>query len=137
MPTSAWACLDLVAVVNMPTQTWAWHPLFTAPYYNSSMDPFETRLKSQARGLGFELAGIAPATSADGLDRLRDWLERGFAGDMKYMHRHAQACAHPSSILPSVRSVVMVGMNYMPVDDGADACSSGHTAKVARYARGA
>src|SRR5436305_560557 len=55
------------------------------------MSELETRLKQQARALGFELVGIAPATPADGFDRLRDWLERGFAGSMDYMHRHAAA----------------------------------------------
>src|SRR5215468_8637315 len=72
----------------------------------------EERLKQQAHTLGFELAGIAPATEADGFDRLRDWLAHEFGGEMGYMQRHADARRHPSSILPKVRSVVMVGMNY-------------------------
>ncbi len=74
----------------------------------------EDRIKEQAHALGFELAGIAPATEADGFDRLRDWLAHDFAGEMGYMHRHAGARRHPSSVLPAVRSVVMVGMNYHP-----------------------
>ena len=41
-----------------------------------------------------------------------DWLARGYAGEMGYMHRHAEARRHPASILAEVRSVVMVGMNY-------------------------
>jgi epoxyqueuosine reductase len=76
------------------------------------MDTLEARLKRQAHALGFELAGIAPATPADGFERLRDWLARGFAGEMGYLHRHAEARRAPSSILPAVRSVVMLGMNY-------------------------
>jgi epoxyqueuosine reductase len=117
----------------------------------------EDRLKQQAHALGFELAGIARAAPADGFDRLRDWLDRGFAGEMAYLHRHADARRHPAAILPEVRSVVMVGMNYLPgvrgqesgvsqEGEGAsltpDSCSltpdscSPAPAKVARYARG-
>jgi epoxyqueuosine reductase len=92
------------------------------------MAPLETRLKEQAHRLGFELVGIAPADRADGFDRLRDWLDQGLAGAMDYMHRHAEARRHPSSILPEVRSVVMVGMNYKP--------ATSHGGPVARYARG-
>src|SRR4051812_2741787 len=77
------------------------------------MAELETQIKEQARALGFELVGIAPATPADGFDRLRDWLGRGFAGGMDYMHRHAEARRHPSSVLPEGRSVVMVGMSYL------------------------
>src|SRR5262245_47878181 len=78
------------------------------------MADLEQRLKEQAHALGFELAGIAPAADADGFDRLRDWLDHGHAGDMDYLHRHADARRHPRSVLPAVRSVVMVGMNYAP-----------------------
>jgi epoxyqueuosine reductase len=76
------------------------------------MVALEARLKQRARELGFELVGIAPATPADGFERLRAWLEQGCAGEMAYMHRHADARRHPSSVLADVRSVVMVGMNY-------------------------
>jgi len=82
--------------------------------------------------MGFELVGIASAKPADGIDRMRDWLDQGYAGEMDYMHRQADARHHPESILPGVRSVVMVGMNYKPAED------SGAPAKsIARYARGA
>src|SRR5262245_66636432 len=75
----------------------------------------EARLKQRAQELGFELVGIAAATPADSFEQLRDWLAQGFAGEMGYMHRHVEARRHPSSILPEVRSVVMVGMSYKPV----------------------
>jgi epoxyqueuosine reductase len=98
------------------------------------METLEDRLKRQARVLGFELAGIAPATDADGFDRLRDWLARGYAGSMDYMQRHGEARRHPSSILPAVRSVVMVAMNYRPDDDKTQ--NPKRHGRIARYARG-
>jgi epoxyqueuosine reductase len=111
------------------------------------MELLEDRLKARARALGFELVGIAPAAPADGFDRLRDWLARGYAGTMGYLEGRADARRHPSSVLPEVRSVVMVGLNYNPPasggreapdahDQGADAPRS-PAGRVARYARGA
>lgn len=76
------------------------------------MSSFEERLKEQARLLGFDLAGIAPAAPADGFDRLCDWLDHGYAGDMSYMERHRDARRHPAAVLANVRNVVMVAMNY-------------------------
>jgi len=89
----------------------------------------ESRLKSEARSLGFELAGIAPASDADGFDRLTEWLARGYAGEMAYLHQHEQARRHPSSVLPEVRSVLMLGMNY-------GGQSSTEPGRIARYAQG-
>jgi epoxyqueuosine reductase len=101
------------------------------------MDALEDRLKQQAHALGFELAGIAPVTPADGFERLRTWLDRGFAGEMAYMHRHAQARRDPSSVLLQVQSVVMVGMNYKPEEEqGSRVEEQRIRGKVARYARG-
>ena len=102
------------------------------------MDALEIRLKHRAREVGFDLAGIAPATPADGFDRLRAWLDRGFAGEMSYMQRHAQARRHPSAVLAEVRSVVMVGMNYKPDERRTEGVNPllPQAARVARYARG-
>lgn len=101
------------------------------------MPALQDRLKQRAGELGFELAGIAPATPADGFDRLRDWLDRGYAGEMEYMRRHADARRHPAAVLPEVRSVVMVGMNYAPkARPQAPGPPSSGFAQIARYARG-
>lgn len=100
------------------------------------MDSLETRLKQRARELGFELAGIAPAVPADGFERLRTWLDQGCAGDMTYMHRHAEARRHPSSVLADVRSVVMVGMNYNVGNEKSERVGEWQRGRVARYAQG-
>ena len=67
-------------------------------------------IKQHALELGFAAAGIAPAGPADGFAHLQAWLERGYAGSMRYMERQAEARRHPSSILSDVRTVVMVAM---------------------------
>jgi epoxyqueuosine reductase len=102
----------------------------------NNMISLEARIKEQARDLGFDLVGIAPAAPADGFDRLRDWLARGFAGEMAYMHRHAEARRHPASVLAEVKSVVMVAMNHKPAATSAELGGRKAAGKVARYALG-
>jgi len=117
------------------------------------MNTIETRLKERARSLGFDLAGIAPATPADGFDRYKEWLERGYAGEMAYLRNQSEPRRSPESILANVRSVVMVGMMYdngptFP-DDGLGALTQPRSpvpgaptqpqspiGRVARYAQG-
>jgi epoxyqueuosine reductase len=103
----------------------------------------EERIKAEARDLGFALVGIARASEADGFERLREWLDRGYAGEMAYMSRYADERRHPASVLPEVRSVVMVGFEYLASRDhqraekspGAHAPGS-PKGKIARYAAG-
>jgi epoxyqueuosine reductase len=101
------------------------------------MKALETRIKDYAADLGFELVGIAPASPADGFDRLQTWLDQGFAGEMDYMKRHSEARRHPAAVLPNVRSVIMVGMNYFDgPGDTNDSIAVPGRGRVARYARG-
>jgi epoxyqueuosine reductase len=74
----------------------------------------DARIKAHAHTLGFEQVGIAPAVEADGFGHLQDWLAQGYAGEMAYLSNHGDARRHPESILPDVRSVVMVGISYKP-----------------------
>ena len=69
-------------------------------------------LKDEARRIGFELVGVAPAVSPPGLPKLHEWLAAGFAGEMQYLPRRAAAYEHPRHVSASVRSVVMLAMNY-------------------------
>ncbi|HEV3383722.1 MAG TPA: tRNA epoxyqueuosine(34) reductase QueG [Gemmata sp.] len=72
----------------------------------------EERLKAEALRHGFSLSGISPATEADGFARYQQWLDKGYAGEMDYLHRNGPRRKHPSSILEGVRSVLMLGMEY-------------------------
>jgi epoxyqueuosine reductase len=78
----------------------------------------ETRLKARAQELGFTLSGIAPPSDADGFARFTGWLDRGFAGEMAYLHKLRDERQNPSSILDTVRSVLMLGMEYQSGDRG-------------------
>ena len=48
------------------------------------------RLKAQAYGIGFDLAGITRLGRADTADVFDDWISRGYAGDMAYLPRGAE-----------------------------------------------
>jgi epoxyqueuosine reductase len=90
-------------------------------------------LKTEARRLGFDLVGVAPAAAPGGFAALGEWLDRGFAGEMQYLPNRREAYAHPDSVLEGVRSVVMLGMNYRTAEPAASVEGSG---RVSRYAWG-
>jgi epoxyqueuosine reductase len=88
---------------------------------------FAERVKAQAYGLGFDLAGIAtlgPVETADAFDR---WVERGFAGDMHYLPKWADKRRDTRRPFPGVTSAIVVALDY-----GGRSPSG----PVARYARG-
>jgi epoxyqueuosine reductase len=90
-------------------------------------------LKAEASRSGCDLVGIAPAVTPTGFTRLQDWLAKGFAGEMTYLPRRASAYEHPRSVLPPVRSIVMIAVNYKAGDEPP---AQPHAGRVARYARG-
>ena len=90
-------------------------------------------LKAEARRIGFELVGVAPAVSPPGLPKLHEWLDAGFAGEMQYLPRREAAYAHPRNVSPSVRSVVMLAINYQTEEPRPAKANEG---RVARYAWG-
>ncbi len=92
-----------------------------------------TRFKSEARRLGFSLAGICPAVTPTGIHHFQEWLRRGYHGEMRYLSERADAYAHPSSILDGVRSLLMLGMRYPGDPSGAAPRAE---VRVARYAQG-
>lgn len=76
------------------------------------MASLTTHLKEQARSLGFDLVGIAPAVQAPGWQRFQNWLQNGYAAEMKYLQDGAAARGSLDSILPGCRSVMMMGISY-------------------------
>jgi hypothetical protein len=55
-------------------------------FYPDRMTLRSEAIKEQARSLGFDKVGIVPAIAlTEEGERLRQWLARGFHGQMKYM----------------------------------------------------
>lgn len=95
-------------------------------------------VKQRAAELGFDLCGVAPARAFPELGFLREWLARGYAGEMDYLEKSAPVRADIRHFLPSAQSVIVTGTIYntdarRSLDAGA---GSPDAIKVARYARG-
>ena len=63
-----------------------------------------------SRALGFDLCGVAPSAEFPELARLEEWLKRGHAGEMRYLHdprRHS-----PSLAMQGARCVIVCALNY-------------------------
>jgi epoxyqueuosine reductase len=93
-----------------------------------------------ARALGFDLCGIAPAAEFPELAHLEEWLERGYAGEMRYLHderRHS-----PARAMLGARNVIVCALNYnaaLPASTDARTPSEANTGPrgwIARYAWG-
>jgi len=91
------------------------------------------RTKALALAVGFDLAGIADAVPRPETEFLRDWLARGFGGEMAYLGRRVEERVDPRRVLDGAQSIVVVGLIYDPELSASD---SPGTAAIARYAGG-
>ncbi len=87
----------------------------------------EERIKAQAFGLGFDLAGIARLGPVETAGAFDDWVARGYAGDMHYLPRWADKRRDTRLPFPGTVSAIVVAMDYG---------GRSETGPVARYARG-
>lgn len=66
-----------------------------------------------------------------------DWLGAGFQGEMDYMARHGVARARPAALMPEVRSLLSVRLDYLPEATDAEAnLADPRRAYISRYALG-
>jgi epoxyqueuosine reductase len=91
------------------------------------------QIKSQAKSLGFDLVGITHARPSEHRAYLRQWLDEGNAGAMRYLAERFDERTDPGVYFPGAASVICVAKNYyFPLEEsGGDGCG-----RVARYALG-
>ncbi|MCX7856134.1 MAG: tRNA epoxyqueuosine(34) reductase QueG, partial [Anaerolineae bacterium] len=92
--------------------------------------------------MGFDLLGVAPPVPPpEAVRAYREWLAAGYHGDMAYMARPDRVARRedPALILPGVRAVVCVAVNYYPgnfPDVPGTAGSARNAGRISRYAWG-
>jgi len=101
------------------------------------------RIRRWAAELGFSAVGVSDLDTAQPAERLRQWLMRGFHGQMAYMQRHEAVRAEPVQLLPRAQRAICVRIDYRPRGDREDwigrewqRLADPHAAAVSVYARG-
>ena len=101
------------------------------------------QINDWARALGFSQIGVAGVDLSAAEPGLRQWLAKGFHGEMDYMAAHGLKRARPAELVPGTVSVITARMDYLPRDtpDGWQAVEWARHAEpgegvVSIYARG-
>ena len=63
-----------------------------------------------SRDVGFDRCGVARAEEFPELAHLEEWIGRGYAGEMRYLHDARRQS--PSLVVPGARSVIVCALNY-------------------------
>src|SRR3954470_8704308 len=82
----------------------------------------------------FNSYGLAELKKPLSFDLYRQWLDKGFAGNMDYLERHAEAKESPEKLSPRAKSAIVLAVNYVPHPVGENFPLK--SARIARYARG-
>jgi epoxyqueuosine reductase len=96
----------------------------------------ESRIRHIGLALGLDLVGFAPATPHARTEFLRDWVERGFAGEMRYIERRLEERVDPRRVLPGAESLIVAGVACAPEGEPLSRFEEGGRGRIARYAGG-
>lgn len=90
------------------------------------------RIKQKALELGFLSVGISKADFLEKESKqLKEWLDNGFHGEMKYMENHFEKRVDPRKLAEGAKSVISVLYNYFPKEH-----QRKDTYQISKYAYG-
>jgi len=76
------------------------------------IDAITRSIKHKAIELGFDVVGVSPVENYPENQFYKEWLARGFAGEMSYMERNAEKREDIRNIMSDAISVISCGLNY-------------------------
>ncbi len=94
-------------------------------------------IKAWGKALGFQQIGICDIDLKKHEKFLKDWLDRGFHGEMQYMQEHGMKRARPDELLSGTVRIISVRMDYLPTDASfASTLKNKQLGYISRYALG-
>ena len=102
---------------------------------DSNLDPANawTLIRQRAQEAGFPRSGAAELTRPYSIDLYRSWLDKGHAGEMRYLRTHLPAKEDPPSHFAKARAALVVAVEYVPHPEPGPRRAVN---RVALYARG-
>jgi len=93
-----------------------------------------SEIRSKASELGFDKVGIVRAEPLQEENKnLKEWLGKGYHGEMKWMEREPEKRADPGILFPGAKSLIVLAMNYYTPHKHEENSAKG---KISRYAWG-
>ncbi len=100
-------------------------------------DPIREAIRDRALSWGFDAVGFAEARlDSEARDGLREFIARGYHGDMGWLAGTAARRGNPQALWPEARTVVVLGINYAPQQNPLALRDASDRGVVSVYARG-
>ena len=99
-------------------------------------------IKSQAQALGFADCGFLSVHHplfTQQIVQLQQWLDKGYEGQLQFMHHNHHLRAHPEQLVEGAKTIVSVRMDYLtqaPTPRTVSDNDRPNQGIIARYARG-
>jgi epoxyqueuosine reductase len=95
-------------------------------------------IKQWGQELGFSQVGISDIDLSEAENHLQQWLEKGFHGEIDYMHKHGLKRSRPDLLQAGTRSIISVRMDYLPEPmlNSDEVLNNPLAAFISRYALG-
>lgn len=107
----------------------------TAP--NIDYAQLANHIKQWGRELGFQQVAITDINLTQAADRLNEWLDKGYQGEMNWMGDHGEMRWRPEQLHTGTLRVISARMDYLPGDSNMIAVlKQEDTAYISRYALG-
>jgi epoxyqueuosine reductase len=93
-------------------------------------------IRERALTEGFDAVGFAAAHLEDAARHLREFIARGYHGDMGWLAGTAERRGDPRALWPEARTVVVLGVNYASEENPLALAEEPEAGVVSVYARG-
>ena len=85
--------------------------------------------------MGFDAVAVTDVDLSAHAPHVREWLAKGFAGDMGYLQRNLEKRLHPDLLELETCRVISARMNYLPADtQPLEVLARSEQAYISRYA---
>lgn len=99
----------------------------------AAVDLDRETVRERLRALGFDEVRFARVEPGFG-PGLSAWIEEGYHADMNWIERTVPKRSEPALVLPGARSVIMLGVNYLPTEEARGVGREARGPAWARYA---
>ena len=103
---------------------------------NPDLNALTQQLGQWATELGFRDLAISDADPGVHAAQLDAWLDKAYHGEMEYMTRHKALRCNPDELVPGVRRVISVTLDYLPEESPIHLLEQPEKAYIARYTLG-